>query len=325
MPKMASPEPKITVGWIAPMALELAPALNAIREDYKEVWKDSVLYHTGRIGPHWVAVAVCQAIGTQAAAIVLSRMRQSFPSIEHVLVVGIAGGVPCYGPDRQQIVLGDVVVSYPRGGEGGVVHYEFGAWEGRNELNPSGHMLHPSDSLLAAVNNLRAKHIRRGTMIPGILSDLRENLTEQERSEFYDPGDDDDCLFSDDYVHRDGNKLCEGLCDFTQSKRRCERGRKAIREPDIPCIHYGNIGSANTLVISSEKRNELYKKHQAICFEMEAAGVMASHQALVIRGICDYADSHKNKQWQKYAAATAAAYATELLLTLPGMMIHGGS
>jgi hypothetical protein len=33
----------------------------------------------------------------------------------------------------------------------------------------------------------------------------------------------------------------------------------------------------------------------------------------VIRGICDYADSHKNKQWQKYAAATAAAHAKELL------------
>jgi nucleoside phosphorylase len=98
-----------------------------------------------------------------------------------------------------------------------------------------------------------------------------------------------------------------------------------MRKTDEPFIHYGNIGSANTLVISSEKRNELYEKHQVICFEMEAAGVMASHQALVIRGICDYADSHKNKKWQKYAAATAAAYATELLLTLPGMMILGVS
>jgi hypothetical protein len=28
---------------------------------------------------------------------------------------------------------------------------------------------------------------------------------------------------------------------------------------------------------------------------------------LVIKGVCDYADSHKNKRWQGYAAATAAA------------------
>ena len=40
---------------------------------------------------------------------------------------------------------------------------------------------------------------------------------------------------------------------------------------------------------------------------------MDNFPCLVIRGICDYADSHKNKQWQGYAAATAAAYAKELL------------
>ena len=40
---------------------------------------------------------------------------------------------------------------------------------------------------------------------------------------------------------------------------------------------------------------------------------MDNFPCLVIRGICDYADSHKNKQWQGYAAAAAAAYAKELL------------
>ncbi|RYP41635.1 hypothetical protein DL767_000840 [Monosporascus sp. MG133] len=50
---------------------------------------------------------------------------------------------------------------------------------------------------------------------------------------------------------------------------------------------------------------------------MESAGVISEYQALVIRGVCDYADSHKNKKWQKYAAATAAAYAKEVLLLVP--------
>jgi nucleoside phosphorylase len=48
---------------------------------------------------------------------------------------------------------------------------------------------------------------------------------------------------------------------------------------------------------------------------------MDSFRCLVIRGICDYADSHKNKIWQPYAAATAAAYAKELLLVIPGQGI----
>jgi Cdc6-like AAA superfamily ATPase len=54
-----------------------------------------------------------------------------------------------------------------------------------------------------------------------------------------------------------------------------------------------------------------------MCVEMEAAGLMDTFPCLVIRGICDYADSHKNDRWQPYAAATAAAYMKELLLIIP--------
>jgi hypothetical protein len=46
---------------------------------------------------------------------------------------------------------------------------------------------------------------------------------------------------------------------------------------------------------------------------MEAAGLMDNFPCLVIRGICDYSDTHKNENWQQYAAATAAAYAKEVL------------
>lgn len=54
-----------------------------------------------------------------------------------------------------------------------------------------------------------------------------------------------------------------------------------------------------------------------LCFEMEAAGLVNSFPCLVIRGICDYADSHENKRWQGYAAGTAAACAKEVLSAIP--------
>lgn len=54
---------------------------------------------------------------------------------------------------------------------------------------------------------------------------------------------------------------------------------------------------------------------------MEAAGLMDEYPCLVIRGICDYADSHKNKRWQPYAAVTAAAYIKELLSVIPSQDI----
>lgn len=75
-------------------------------------------------------------------------------------------------------------------------------------------------------------------------------------------------------------------------------------------MHFGNIASSNQLQISATERNRIQQQHEAIYFEMEAAGVMEEHPCVVIRGICDYADSH-------YAAATAAAYAKGLLSMIP--------
>jgi nucleoside phosphorylase len=61
-----------------------------------------------------------------------------------------------------------------------------------------------------------------------------------------------------------------------------------------------------------------------LCFEMEAAGIMQAFPCLVIRGICDFSDSHKNDIWQPYAAASAAAYTKELLYSIPHTSIASG-
>lgn len=56
-----------------------------------------------------------------------------------------------------------------------------------------------------------------------------------------------------------------------------------------------------------------YELGGVLCYEMEAAGLMNNFPCLVIRGISDYSDAHKNDGWQRYAAAVAAAYAKDLL------------
>ena len=304
------------------MSLELTPAI-AILKDHKEVSipDDKVIYHVGQIGPHFVVMAVSSMIGTTAANSVVEHMCRSFQSIKHILVVGIAGGIPGYGLDLQeQIVLGDVVIGVPLNDNGGVKHYEFGAWVEKDKLSVGGHMLHPSSTLLTAVNNLRSRHmLKEGARIPEFLRGLRANIGDHELLDFHDPGAKHDRLFDDAYSHADRAISCKVLCNIKRSRQREDRGSRAARKEDTPRIHYGTIGSANTLVISSEKRNSLYKDYGVICFEMESAGVLSNYQGLVIRGICDYADSHKNKKWQKYAAATAAACAKEILLLVPAI------
>jgi len=82
-------------------------------------------------------------------------------------------------------------------------------------------------------------------------------------------------------------------------------------------IHYRTIASGNQVMRHGVTRDRLAQEFGVLCFEMEAAGLMNNLLCIVIRGICDYTDSHKNKRWQEYTAATAAAYAKEMLTIIP--------
>jgi nucleoside phosphorylase len=127
-------------------------------------------------------------------------------------------------------------------------------------------------------------------------------------------GSEHDLLFEADYDHNGSGKGCET----------CDKGRLLIREPRDtidPVIHYGLIGSANRVMRHGVTREKFRREKGILCFEMEAAGLMDNFPCLVIRGICDYSDTHKNKRWQRYAAAIAAAYAKELLEIIPATQV----
>jgi nucleoside phosphorylase len=85
------------------------------------------------------------------------------------------------------------------------------------------------------------------------------------------------------------------------------------RETNEPVIHYGLIASRNQVMKSATTRDAVARELNILCFEIEAAGLMDQLPCLVIRGIYDYYDSYKHKQWQGYAALTTAAYTRALL------------
>lgn len=78
-------------------------------------------------------------------------------------------------------------------------------------------------------------------------------------------------------------------------------------------IHFGGVASADTVLKSAKDRDRLCQEFQAIGFEMEAAGFFNELPCIIIKGVCDYADSHKSKRWQPFAAATAASTCKALL------------
>jgi hypothetical protein len=123
----------------------------------------------------------------------------------------------------------------------------------------------------------------------------------------------DDVLFKAECDHIDNADTC-----IT-----CDAGKIIHRPPhDDFAIHYGTIASGNQVIKDIATRDKVSGDlGSVLCFEMEAAGLMNEFPCIVIHGICDYADSHKNKQWQRFAAATAVAFSKELLNVIPAVQV----
>ena len=273
---------------------------------------DHNVYTLGRVGQHNVVIACLPAgqTGTNSAAKVAAQMKYSFGGIGFGLMVGIGGGVPSADHD---IRLGDVVVSKPGPQNGGVVQYDFGKTMAKAQFVHSGLLNSPPPILLAALNTLQAEHELNGNRLADYLEVMKYPRL---RPKFVYQGADHDQLFQADYDHVGESVICE-QCDL--SKRIVRPARDCLD----PVIHYGTIASGNQVMRHGGTRDRLSREFGVLCFEMEAAGLMNGFPCAVIRGICDYADSHKNKRWQEYAAAVAAAYAKELLSIMPAPQLPG--
>ncbi|KAL4936226.1 hypothetical protein BDV06DRAFT_111759 [Aspergillus oleicola] len=297
-----------TIAWICALPLEMAAAeamLDEIHSPLPRRPTDPNSYIVGTLSHHNIVIACLPSgvYGTTSAATVLSHMLPTFPSLQFGLMVGIGGGVPS---KKFDIRLGDVVVSMPTASSGGVVQYDYGkALSGR--FQRIGSLNKPPLCLLTAVSRVRSNYIVRGVPIEGIISDtLRKH--QRLRQDYSRP--DADWLFRPTYDHQDSKPDCS-TCDHDQ---RVERMPRVNKEPRI---HYGLIASGNQVMKDAQTRDYIAQEMDILCFEMEAAGLMDQLSCLVIRGISDYCDSHKNKQWQGYAALAAAAYAKDLLAAVP--------
>ena len=269
---------------------------------------DDINYSLGRIGNHNVVIA-CLPLGvsgTTSAARVASTLSYTFPSIKFGLMVDVGGGAP---NKRNDIRLGDVVVSKPSQNSGGVIQYDFGKTLQEGRFLRTGSLRRPPDVLLNAVSTLQARHLMGEPELTKYLQEIEIKYPKMQRTYAYQ-GTSNDTLFEPEYIHTTDEDTCLG-CDPLKEIRR------PSRSDTTPIVHFGLIASANQVMRDAVTREALRRAMDVLCFEMEAAGLMDTFPCLVIRGISDYADSHKNKRWQPYAAAVAAAYAKELLNVIP--------
>ncbi|KAL5343898.1 hypothetical protein BJX70DRAFT_393317 [Aspergillus crustosus] len=305
-----------TTAWICALPLELAAACAMLDERHDPLpldpdSPDNNNYVLGRIKNHNVVIACLPygVTGTVSAATVVNQMLATFRRIKFGLMIGIGGGAPS---EEHDIRLGDVVVGSPKGLTGGVIQYDFGKTVQQGRFQRAGVLNKPPGVLLTALSNLQAKHIMEGHRINDTIQDMIKSYPVMS-FQYSRPLAGSDRLFQVDYDHPVNQPTCSS-CDVSQLVNRNPRLPEISAQP---FIHYGLIASGDQVVKHGGLRDRLRKELDVLCFEMEAAGIMDSFPCLVIRGISDYADSHKNDIWQGYAAATAAAYARELMGVIP--------
>ncbi|KAI2829167.1 hypothetical protein CBS147345_10812 [Aspergillus niger] len=302
-----------TVGWICALPVELAAARGMLDgEDHGEpqtspAAADQNRYTLGTIG-HFRVVIAClpkNQLGSSSATASVKDMLFTFPNIRIGLCVGIGAGIPDYeSQDEQDVRLGDVVISSDSK-TGGVVAYALGkkladgSFETRSALAP------PPRSLSTALGAMQAQHMMEEHKIGVFVDQMLDKHPFMRKKGYSRPDQSLDRLFRSGYIHAAGKNCSK--CDVLETVERDDRF------DDAPVIHYGTIASGDIVVKNAALRDEIRDKHGAICLEMEAAGLMNNFPCVVIRGISDYADSHKNDRWQPYAAAVAAACAKEYL------------
>lgn len=282
---------------------------------------DHNAYTCGCINGHNVVVASkgLGQTGVVNASAQIGPLIQSFVQLQCTIVLGTAGGTPHDPPKSdpmEDIRLGDVVVGWPGPGLPSLVQWDSGIHE-LDGIKIISLFDKPAEQLLGALTKLQDNRSSLGD------AKFRENLERciaDESSNFSQPEPESDKLFIPAYDHPSKDTSCKS-CSSSKLVKRSER-----TDATEVKIHYGTIASGSSVVKSAKLRDEVRDKTGALCIEISAAGVAAVDRVkpLVIKGISDYADSHKTNdmaQWRSYAAATTAAYVRELLYTMdPGLL-----
>jgi nucleoside phosphorylase len=315
---------------------------DAVQALFDEFWEDDQsfgkapgdpnAYTTGRVGNHNVVLAHMPGMGKGNAAGVAASFRSSFAGIKLGLVVGICGGVPI--AKSEEIILGDIIIST------GLVQHDFGRQYSDQVIRKDtlqDNLGRPNLEIRGFLNKLQGlrdqNRLRKKTSVY-----LAELCSKKGFEQSKYPGSEEDRLYESTYRHKHQDPAVCAVCAKSKNKddpvcpaaleasctelgcderRQVQRARldqvRSLSNPtdaaaaQQPAIHFGHIGSGDQVMKSGYHRDTIAEKEGFIGFEMEGAGVWEHFPAVVIKGVCDYADSHKNKRWQRYAAATAAA------------------
>jgi nucleoside phosphorylase len=260
-----------------------------------ETPSDPSIYELGTYGDPVSGRRVILAessVGKVNATALTTHALRTFPNIEHIIMVGIAGGCPNPAKAEEHVRLGDVV----RVSHLGVIEYDNVK---RTELGVQirGSAQKPSAKLLRIANLLAGEELQKKWPWEEIATISSRKLDGYDRPKA-----------KTDKIHV-GSQVVKHPVD-------------SLRRDNQPRVHAGAIATADTLQKDPKVRDSLRDTYGVRAIEMEGSALQSAawHQgkdAFVVRGICDYSDGFKNDTWQNYAALVAASYVRSLIEAMP--------
>ncbi|PYH44726.1 uncharacterized protein BP01DRAFT_279399, partial [Aspergillus saccharolyticus JOP 1030-1] len=265
-------------------------------------------YQLSRVGNHFVAISVPILGYILNAADVIDDMRETFPQIRFVLLVGTASGVPSLGnderPDEQCTVpdvrLGDVIVGtrtvVPCSGE--AVEPPETELEGGN-----------TRAIFTTITEFRRRLSSGVDTEPSVTAMVKQKCSRDRR--FSRPHLPSDRLYRAEYPHI--SDRCE--CLIPTARQDSVTVSRAQRPPNRQLeVHYGSVCAVKHCIRDALRREELALENDVLCFIPGIDDMTDEIDCLPILGISDYADSHQySRAWMEYAALTAAVCAKEFL------------
>ncbi|EFN88312.1 uncharacterized protein LOC105191968 isoform X4 [Harpegnathos saltator] len=282
---------------------------------------ESNVYTLGNIGAHRIVCTKLPTVGhtreaMTAAGNTTTRLLGTFQKVDYVFLVGVGGGVPHYTDYNKHVRLGDVVISHPtplnkkyvyvycesaKMNENGNYHFE------TKEYCP------PNLGLQEIAATLK-KQTENETAPPWqtYMKEGLENLVNQSEHDFNAPPPESDKLYMA-IGERDVIEVAHPTAPQDSANKRMDGCSR---------IHLAPVASGRQIARDDQLRQKFASRFGALAFDAEMDAVVESilgncrESFAVIRGISDYKDGVRIKEWQPYAALAAASVMKSIICAM---------
>ncbi|CAG9836488.1 unnamed protein product [Diabrotica balteata] len=271
---------------------------------------ESNVYTLGNIGAHRIVCTKLPSVGhtreaMTAAGNTTTRLLGTFQKVDYVFLVGVGGGVPHYTDYNRHVRLGDVVISSPVKNKNIYFYCESAKSTDKGnefEIKPYS----PSNVKLQEIaTQLKLSTDADSGLTPPWLNYLRDGLnilSNQTEPDFKMPDSETDKLY-----------MSIGEKDLIEVAHPVPHDNSKKRLDGCPRIHLSTIASGRQVVKDDRLRQQFANQVGALAFDCEFDTVIESilgnckDSFCIIRGISDYKDGTRRKEWQPYASLAAAS------------------